>query len=161
MRLLEAKNLVKIYGGRRVVDGLSISVGRSEIVGLLGPNGAGKTTSFYMAVGIIAPDEGQIIFDQEDITKKPIHERCRLGMGYLAQESSIFRKLTVEQNIMAILETLPIRSHERKRRLESLLEELNISHLARSKAYTLSGGERRRLGNYPSFSDESFIFIVG
>ena len=145
MRLLEAKNLVKIYGGRRVVDGLTISVGRSEIVGLLGPNGAGKTTSFYMAVGIIAPDEGQIIFDQEDITKKPIHERCRLGMGYLAQESSIFRRLTVEQNIMAILETLPIGPTERKRRLESLLEELKISHLAKSKAYTLSGGERRRL----------------
>ena len=145
MRLLEARNLVKIYNGRRVVDGLTITVGRSEIVGLLGPNGAGKTTSFYMAFGIVAPDEGQIIFDQEDITKKPIHERCRLGMGYLAQESSIFRKLTVEQNIMAILETLPIGPTERKRRLESLLEELNISHLAKSKAYTLSGGERRRL----------------
>ena len=145
MRLLEAKNLVKVYGGRRVVDGLTISVGRSEIVGLLGPNGAGKTTSFYMVVGIIAPDEGQVIFDQEDITKKPIHTRCRLGMGYLAQESSIFRKLTVEENIMAIVETLGLSPRERKRRLESLLEELNISHLARSKAYTLSGGERRRL----------------
>ena len=145
MRLLEAKNLVKIYNGRRVVDGLSITVGRSEIVGLLGPNGAGKTTSFYMAVGIVEPDEGQIIFDQDDITKKPIHERCRLGMGYLAQESSIFRKLTVEENIMAILETLEIGPKERKRRLESLLEELNIAHLAKSKAYTLSGGERRRL----------------
>ena len=145
MRLLEAKNLVKTYNGRRVVDGLSITVGRSEIVGLLGPNGAGKTTSFYMAVGIVQPDEGQIIFDQDDITKKPIHERCRLGMGYLAQESSIFRKLTVEENIMAILETLDIGPQERKRRLESLLEELNISHLAKSKAYTLSGGERRRL----------------
>ena len=145
MRLLEAKNLVKTYNGRRVVDGLSISVGRSEIVGLLGPNGAGKTTSFYMTVGIVQPDEGQIIFDQDDITKKPIHERCRLGMGYLAQESSIFRKLTVEENIMAILETLDIGPKERKRRLESLLEELNISHLAKSRAYTLSGGERRRL----------------
>jgi len=145
MRLLEAKNLVKIYNGRRVVDGLSITVGRSEIVGLLGPNGAGKTTSFYMAVGIVQPDEGQIIFDQDDITKKPIHERCRLGMGYLAQESSIFRKLTVEENILAILETLDIGPKERKRRLESLLEELNISHLAKSRAYTLSGGERRRL----------------
>ncbi len=145
MRLLEAKNLVKIYNGRRVVDGLSITVGRSEIVGLLGPNGAGKTTSFYMAVGIVQPDEGQIIFDQEDITKKPIHERCRLGMGYLAQESSIFRKLTGEENIMAILETLDIGPQECKRRLESLLEGLNIAHLAKSKAYTLSGGERRRL----------------
>ena len=145
MQLLESKNLVKTYGGRRVVDDLSISVGRSEIVGLLGPNGAGKTTTFYMAVGIIQPDQGQIIFDNDDITKKPIHERCRLGMGYLAQESSIFRKLTVEENIMAILETLNISPGERKKRLQSLLEELNIAHLAKSKAYTLSGGERRRL----------------
>ncbi|NLE64679.1 MAG: LPS export ABC transporter ATP-binding protein [Elusimicrobia bacterium] len=145
MDLLEVRDLVKIYGGRSVVNGLSLSVGRSEIVGLLGPNGAGKTTSFYMAVGIITPDRGQILFDQEDITKKPIHDRCRLGMGYLAQEPSIFRKLTVEENIMAVLETLEIGPQERRRRLESLLEELNISHLARSKAYTLSGGERRRL----------------
>ena len=145
MNLLEAKGLVKAYGGRRVVDDLSISVGRSEVVGLLGPNGAGKTTTFYMAVGIIAPDEGNIIFDQEDVTRKPIHDRCRLGMGYLAQESSIFRKLTVEENIMAILETLNISPRERKRRLQSLLEELNIAHLAKSRAYTLSGGERRRL----------------
>jgi len=145
LQLLETKNLVKSYGGRRVVDGLSITVGRSEIVGLLGPNGAGKTTTFYMAVGIVAPEQGQIIFDQEDITKKPIHERCRLGMGYLAQEASIFRKLTVEENIMAILETLGLSPRERKKRLEALLEELNISHLAKSRAYTLSGGERRRL----------------
>lgn len=145
LHLLETKSLVKTYGGRRVVDGLSISVGRSEIVGLLGPNGAGKTTSFYMIVGIIAPDEGHIYFDQADITRKPIHERCRLGMGYLAQESSIFRKLTVEENILAILETLDISPRERKKRLQSLLEELNIAHLAKSKAYTLSGGERRRL----------------
>lgn len=145
MQLLETKGLVKIYGHRRVVDGLSISVGRSEIVGLLGPNGAGKTTTFYMAVGVIRANAGRIFFDQEDITKKSIHERCRLGMGYLAQEPSIFRALTVEQNIMAILETLNIGPRERRRRLESLLEELNIAHLAKSKAYTLSGGERRRL----------------
>ena len=143
--LLETHSLVKIYNGRRVVDGLSITVNRSEIVGILGPNGAGKTTSFYMIVGIISPEEGQIFFDQVDISRKPIHERCRLGIGYLAQESSIFRKLTVEQNIMAILETLPIGPRERKKRLRSLLEELNIAHLAKSKAYTLSGGERRRL----------------
>jgi len=136
---------MKSYGGRRVVDGLSISVGRSEIVGILGPNGAGKTTSFYMIVGIIQPDLGQIFFDQVDITKKPIHDRCKLGMGYLAQESSIFRKLTVEENIMSVLETLDISPRERKKRLTNLLEELNIGHLARSKAYTLSGGERRRL----------------
>ena len=102
MHLLETKNLVKTYGHRRVVDDLSISVGRSEIVGLLGPNGAGKTTTFYMTVGIIKPNAGRILFDQEDITKKSIHERCRLGMGYLAQEPSIFRKLTVEENIIAI-----------------------------------------------------------
>jgi lipopolysaccharide export system ATP-binding protein len=145
LRLLETKNLAKIYGDRRVVDNLSISVGRSEIVGLLGPNGAGKTTTFYMAVGIIKPNEGTIYFDDEDITKKSIHQRCRLGMGYLSQEPSIFRKMTVEENIMAILETLNISPRERKRRLNSLLEELNIMHLAKSKAYTLSGGERRRL----------------
>jgi len=145
LNLLETRGLMKSYGGRRVVDGLSITVGRSEIVGILGPNGAGKTTSFYMIVGIIAPEEGHIFFDQVDITKKPIHERCQLGMGYLAQESSIFRKLTVEENIMAILETLDIGPRERRRRLNTLLEELNIAHLAKSKAYTLSGGERRRL----------------
>ena len=145
MHLLETKGLVKSYGGRKVVDGLSISVGRSEIVGLLGPNGAGKTTTFYMTVGIVSPDQGQIIFDQDDITRKPIHDRCRLGMGYLAQEPSIFRKLTVEENILAILETLNLSPRERKKRLQSLLEELNIAHLSKSKAYTLSGGERRRL----------------
>ncbi len=145
VNLLETRSLVKTYGGRRVVDGLSISVGRSEVVGILGPNGAGKTTSFYMIVGIIQPDLGQIFFDQVDITQKPIHDRCKLGMGYLAQESSIFRKLTVEENIMAVLETLEISPRERKKRLNSLLEELNIAHLAKSKAYTLSGGERRRL----------------
>jgi len=145
MYLLETKNLVKTYGGRRVVNNLSISIGRSEIVGLLGPNGAGKTTTFYMAVGIIHPDEGQVLFDQEDITNKPIHDRCHLGIGYLAQEPSIFRKLTVEENIMLILETLNISPRERRRRLSNLLEELNIAHLAKSKAYTLSGGERRRL----------------
>jgi len=145
MYLLETRNLVKIYNGRRVVDGLSISIKRSEIIGLLGPNGAGKTTTFYMAVGIIKPDQGEIFFDQENITGKSIHERSHLGMGYLAQEPSIFRKLTVEENIMAILETLNISPRERRRRLNSLLEELNIAHLAKSKAYTLSGGERRRL----------------
>lgn len=145
LQLLQTKNLVKAYGGRRVVDRPNITVGRSEIVGLLGPNGAGKTTTFYMMVGIVKPDEGEIFFDSEDITKKPIHERCHLGMGYLAQEASVFRRLTVEENIMAILETLQLSPRERRKRLESLLEELNIAHLAKSKAYTLSGGERRRL----------------
>ena len=145
MNLLETKGLVKTYGDRRVVDGLSISVGRGEIVGLLGPNGAGKTTSFYMTVGIVKPTEGSIFFDQEDITSKPIHKRCSLGMGYLAQESSIFKKMTVEENIIAILETLDISPCERKKRLQSLLGDLNIAHLAKARAYTLSGGEMRRL----------------
>ena len=139
LNLLETKGLIKSYGGRRVVDGLSISVGRSEIVGILGPNGAGKTTSFYMIVGIIPPESGQIFFDQVDITRKPIHDRCKLGMGYLAQESSIFRKLTVEENIMTILETLDISPRERKKRLQSLLEELNIAHLAKSKLHVPAG----------------------
>ena len=143
--LLETQNLIKSYDGRRVVDKVQISVKRGEIVGLLGPNGAGKTTTFYMVVGIIDPDEGKIIFDNRDITRLPMHKRARYGIGYLSQESSIFRKLTVEENILAVLETLGLTYKERKRRLESLLEELRISHLAKHKAYTLSGGERRRL----------------
>lgn len=145
MRLLETKGLSKSYAGREVVKGIDLVVKRGEIVGLLGPNGAGKTTTFYMIVGIVSPNRGKIIFDNQDITNLPIHQRARYGIGYLAQEPSVFRKLTVEENILAILETLPINRTERKRRLESLLEELKISHLAKSKAYTLSGGERRRL----------------
>ncbi|MCX5700713.1 MAG: LPS export ABC transporter ATP-binding protein [Candidatus Omnitrophica bacterium] len=145
MHLLEIKGLSKSYGGREVVKGVDILVKRGEIVGLLGPNGAGKTTTFYMVVGIIPPNRGKIVFDNYDITNLPIHERAHFGIGYLSQEASIFRKLTVEENIMAILETLPISRPERKHRLESLLNELNIAHLAKSKAYTLSGGERRRL----------------
>jgi len=145
MRLLETKGLTKSYDGRQVVKGVDITVKRSEIVGLLGPNGAGKTTIFYMIVGIVAPDTGTIVFDNHQITSLPIHERARFGIGYLSQEASIFRKLTVEENINAILETLPVSRQERKRRLVSLLEELNIAHLAKNKAYTLSGGERRRL----------------
>jgi len=145
MHLLEIKGLSKSYGGREVVKGVDLLVKRGEVVGLLGPNGAGKTTTFYMVVGIVPPKSGSIVFDNEDITRLPIHERARYGIGYLSQEPSVFRKLSVQENIMAILETLPIGRAERKRRLASLLEELNISHLARSKAYTLSGGERRRL----------------
>ncbi len=145
MHLLETKGLSKSYDGREVVRGVDIVVKRGEIVGLLGPNGAGKTTTFYMIVGIIPPNRGNIIFDNYNITASPIHERSRFGIGYLAQEPSIFRKLSVEENIMSILETLPIGRKERKRRLESLLEELNIAHLAKNKSYTLSGGERRRL----------------
>lgn len=145
MRLLETKGLAKSYDGRAVVKGIDITVKRGEIVGLLGPNGAGKTTTFYMIVGIVPPNRGTIVFDNHDITNLPIHERARFGIGYLSQEASIFRKLSVEENINAILETLPLSRPERKRRLVSLLEELNIAHLAKNKAYTLSGGERRRL----------------
>lgn len=145
MRLLETKNLSKSYSGRRVVDNVKIEVRRGEIVGLLGPNGAGKTTTFYMIVGLISPDEGQIFFDNKNITNFPMHKRARLGIGYLSQEPSIFRKLSVQENIMAILETINISRAERKKRLGQLLEELNISYVAKNKAYTLSGGERRRL----------------
>ena len=145
MNKLKIDNLTKAYGGRKVVNGVSIEINRGEIVGLLGPNGAGKTTSFYMVVGLIQPDEGIISFDGENITGMPMYRRARQGIGYLCQEDSIFRKLTVEENIIAILETLNISRAERKRRLEKLLEELKISHLGKNKAYTLSGGERRRL----------------
>lgn len=145
MHLLEVRGLSKIYDGREVVKGVDVEVKRGEIVGLLGPNGAGKTTTFYMIVGIVPPNRGSITFDNYDITNLPIHERARYGIGYLSQEASIFRRLTVQDNIMAILETLPISKSERKHRLESLLNELNIAHLAKNKAYTLSGGERRRL----------------
>jgi lipopolysaccharide export system ATP-binding protein len=145
MHLLETKNLFKSYDRRPVVQGINLLVKRGEIVGLLGPNGAGKTTTFYMIVGIINPNAGSIIFDNQDITRLPIHIRSRFGIAYLSQEPSIFRKLTVEENIMAILETLPLSRSGRKKRLSRLLGELNITHLAKNKAYTLSGGERRRL----------------
>ena len=145
MNLLKTRSLKKSYKGRCVVNDVSIHVSRGEIVGLLGPNGAGKTTSFYMVVGVIKSDEGQIFFRGEDITNLPMFKRARLGMGYLSQEPSIFRKLSVEENIMAILETLDIPRAEREKRLERLLGDLDIAHLAKNKAYTLSGGERRRL----------------
>jgi lipopolysaccharide export system ATP-binding protein len=145
MHLLEIRNLVKSYGGRKVVDGVDLSIKHSEIVGLLGPNGAGKTTTFSMITGLIEADKGEIFFDQRNVAHIPMHERCRKGIGYLSQEPSIFRKLTVEENIMAVLETLLIPMRERKRRLELLLGELNITYLRKNKAYTLSGGERRRL----------------
>lgn len=143
--LLENYQLVKSYRGRTVVNRVTINVFRGEIVGLLGPNGAGKTTTFYMTVGVIKPEAGKIYFQGEDITHLPMYKRARLGMGYLSQEPSIFRKLTVEENIMAILETLDISPAERSERLVRLLNELDIAHLAKNKADTLSGGERRRL----------------
>ena len=145
MHLLETQSLIKEYGGRRVVDGVNINVKRGEVVGLLGPNGAGKTTTFYMVTGIIPPDKGKIIFDKKNITNMSMHHRARSGIGYLSQEPSIFRKLSVEDNIMAILETLDFPRRERRVRLNELLEQLKISHLRKNKAYTLSGGERRRL----------------
>ncbi len=145
MHLLETRELVKEYGGRSVVKGVSINVQRSEIVGLLGPNGAGKTTTFYIVTGIIKPDRGHVIFDKKDITNLPIYQRARSGIGYLSQEPSIFRKLTVEENIMAIMETLGFPRKERYRQLDNLLAQLKIAHLRKNKAYTLSGGERRRL----------------
>lgn len=143
--LMHAENLAKAYHGKRVVSGVSMNVKAGEVVGLLGPNGAGKTTSFYMIMGLVKPDSGVINFRGIDITQTPMYKRARLGMGYLAQEPSIFRKLTVEQNIMAILETLDITRAERRARLEELLDELELTPLSKQKAMTLSGGERRRL----------------
>jgi lipopolysaccharide export system ATP-binding protein len=145
MELLQTEKLVKIYGKRPVVSEVDITVNSGEIVGLLGPNGAGKTTSFYMIVGLIRPNAGRIRFKGGEITDLPMCQRARLGISYLAQEPSIFRKLTVEQNVMAILETLSLSRKERKDRCEQLLDDLDIASLARQKAYTLSGGERRRL----------------
>lgn len=143
--LMRADSLAKAYHGRRVVNNISMFVNRGEVVGLLGPNGAGKTTSFYMIMGLIRPDEGNINFLGDDVSSTPMYKRARMGMGYLAQEPSIFRKLTVEQNIMAILETLDISAAERRGRLKQLLDELELAPLAKQKAMTLSGGERRRL----------------
>ena len=145
MQRLQTERIVKGYDGRPVVDGVDIGVARGEIVGLLGPNGAGKTTTFAMMVGYVRPDGGRITLDGQNITDIPMHQRARLGIGYLAQEPSIFRKLTVEQNIMAVLETLPLSRTQRRHRLDELLNELGITHLARQKAFTLSGGEKRRL----------------
>ncbi len=145
MSLLTTEKLAKQYGERRVVNGMSINVAAGEVVGLLGPNGAGKTTTFNMVVGIVKPDEGTVKFEGKDMTTLPMHKRARLGIGYLTQEPSVFRKLTVEQNILAILETCKMDSQERKVRLKYLLEELDLTPLAKSMAYTLSGGEKRRL----------------
>ncbi|MEO0511113.1 MAG: LPS export ABC transporter ATP-binding protein [Verrucomicrobiota bacterium] len=143
--MIQTRGLVRDFGKRRVVNEVDISVSAGEIVGLLGPNGAGKTTTFYMVVGLIAATEGSVFLDDSDLTNLPMYRRARCGIGYLPQEASIFRKLTVEQNIRAIAETLPLSRVERKERVEKHLEELGLTHLAKQKAYTLSGGERRRL----------------
>ena len=167
MAILRAEKLTKTYSGRTVVRDIDLEVRSGEIVGLLGPNGAGKTTTFGMVVGLVAPDHGRVALDDQDLTRDPMYIRARKGIGYLPQEASIFRGLTVEQNILAILETLPIGSEERHARLSNLLNELGLTPLARSKAYTLSGGERRRveitraLVNQPQFMllDEPFAGI--
>ena len=142
---LVVDNIGKSFRKRAVVKGVSLRLARGEVAGLLGPNGAGKTTCFYMITGLIRPTSGHVYFRGQDVTKLPMYRRARMGLGYLAQEPSIFRNLTVEENVLAILETLPIGARERRRRLEYLLEELKIGYLAKQKAYTLSGGERRRL----------------
>jgi lipopolysaccharide export system ATP-binding protein len=142
--VLYTRKLVKVYGKRRVVDDVSVKVTQGEIVGLLGPNGAGKTTSFYMITGLIRPNAGHIFLNEDDITNLPMYKRSRLGISYLPQEASIFRKLTVEENLLAIMEVIGIKRDERKQRTHELLEELGIAHLAKNKGYNLSGGERRR-----------------
>ena len=164
---LVARDLERFYGQWKVVDKVSITVDQGEVVGLLGPNGAGKTTTFYLIVGLLRADGGQILVDGKDISRMPMHRRARLGIGYLAQEPSIFRRLTVRENILSILETLPLSRKERASRLAQLLEELNIAHLADRKGYNLSGGERRRveitraLVTEPKFMllDEPFVGI--
>ena len=142
---IKTRNLVKQYGKRRVVKGVNIDLRAGEIVGLLGPNGAGKTTSFYMIVGLVPATEGEVFLDGADITEVPMYKRARMGIGYLPQEPSVFRKLTVRQNILAVAENLPIPKGELKDFVQSMLEELNLSHLTDQPAFTLSGGERRRL----------------
>jgi lipopolysaccharide export system ATP-binding protein len=167
MATLSLQKLVKIYRGRQVVNSVSLNVESGCVVGLLGPNGAGKTTTFYMAVGMVKPDKGQVFLDDEDITDNPMYLRARKGIGYLPQEASIFRKLTVKQNILAILEILPILKSEQEDRANKLLDELGIKHLSDQKASVLSGGERRRLeitralATKPSFIllDEPFAGI--
>jgi lipopolysaccharide export system ATP-binding protein len=145
MQILSTVELTKSYKGRKVVDNISLRITQGEVVGLLGPNGAGKTTTFYIIVGLTSPDSGQVMLDGVDITGYPMYIRARNGISYLPQEPSIFRKLTVEENIMAVLETLPLTSHQRRERLEELVEDLGLQQVRRSEGYMLSGGERRRV----------------
>ncbi len=145
MRTLETSEISKAYRGRKVVDDVSLRVLEGEVVGLLGPNGAGKTTSFHMIVGLISPDSGKVLLDGEDITQLPMYQRARIGISYLPQEPSVFRKLSVEDNLMAILETLPLSRHERRERMERLIEQLGLERVRHNKGYALSGGERRRV----------------
>ena len=145
MSVLKAVSVAKSYGGRRVVNGINVEVKGGEVVGLLGPNGAGKTTTFHMMVGLVRPDDGRVLMNNEDLTSAPMHERARAGISYLPQESSVFRRLTVEENLMAILQTLDLNGAEQQDRADALMKMLGVAHLARNKAITLSGGERRRV----------------
>jgi lipopolysaccharide export system ATP-binding protein len=145
MSLLKAVSVAKAYSGRRVVDGVSLAVQGGEVVGLLGPNGAGKTTTFHMMVGLVQPDEGKVLLNDDDLTNEPIYQRARAGISYLPQESSVFRRLTVEQNLLAILQTLDLSGADQKERAAGLMKMLGVTHLATHKAFTLSGGERRRV----------------
>jgi lipopolysaccharide export system ATP-binding protein len=145
MSLLKAASVVKSYGGRRVVDGISLEVKGGEVVGLLGPNGAGKTTTFHMMVGLVQPDDGRVVMNDDDLTSAPIHQRARAGISYLPQESSVFRRLTVDENLRAILQTLDLNAAEQQERANALMKMLGVTHLASHKAITLSGGERRRV----------------
>ena len=158
--LIQTKNLQKVYEGKTVVNSVDLSVSSGEIVGLLGPNGAGKTTSFYIIVGLINPTSGEIFFKNKNITKLPMYMRARLGIGYLSQEPSIFRKLTVRENVLSILQTLPISNNERLRRLDILLKDLRIDHLSEQKAFSLSGGERRRLEITRALVTEPSILLL-
>lgn len=145
MKTLETREISKTYRGRKVVDNVSIKVNEGEVVGLLGPNGAGKTTSFYMIVGLVTPDSGQVMLEDVDITQQPMYQRARRGISYLPQEPSVFRKLTVEENLMAILETLPIKDPQRKSRMNQLIDQMGLDTVRQNKGYMLSGGERRRV----------------
>jgi lipopolysaccharide export system ATP-binding protein len=166
-RVLRSERLVKRYKKRTVVNNVSVQVAQGEVVGLLGPNGAGKTTTFYMIVGMIRPNEGMVHLDEKEITTVPMYRRARMGIGYLPQEASIFRKMTVEENLMAVLQTMSLTAAERRERCDRLMSDFNVTHLAKSKGYMLSGGERRRteiartLATNPSFIllDEPFAGI--
>ncbi len=160
MLTLSSEDLVKKYRKRKVVNKITIDVKQGEVVGLLGPNGAGKTTTFYMIIGFIRPNSGSVFIGEKEITRLPMYKRAGLGIGYLAQETSVFRKLTVEENIMAILQMTKLPRKERKKRLDSLLDELDIGHLRKRKAYSLSGGERRRVEITRTLvSDPQFILL--
>ena len=160
MQILKTENLVKTFKGRRVVDDVSLGIRQGEVVGLLGPNGAGKTTTFYIIVGLTSPDGGKVFLDGREITHLPMYLRARNGISYLPQEPSVFRKLTVEENILAILETLPLKGKQRRERLDELVEELGLSHVRRNRGYMLSGGERRRVEIARSLVISPFFILL-